>query len=740
MQDKTLGEDITDQELVAAFIEKRLSDNLLALKKYLPSLYSRFKEYNEKKLYLICGSDGAVNLFDKEECKLIYSDNPVKQCLDNLADYTHSPVRRSFFIAAEKNEEVESEDASTLDKVAYVHNPALNKVAYEQLEVLRHCIKLVDLQGNSDSNNDKQGLDFVVLDSLPQFINSMFCFSVGLGFDVERLYFDYDIKNFCLIEPNEDVFYASLQLIDWKGIFEKSVAKGRRIDIIVEGDREKLIRDMTAVVVSGGRHNVAGSYLYSSFYKDSYKDLFKQVKDSIEYSYLNGFGFYDDARNSLAHTVANAKADIPLLAFDKSHNKVLGQEALPVIIVGNGPSLDSDIEYIFEHQNDFVIFSCGTSLRTLLRNNIQPDFHVELERTANIPAWIEKSSEGVEDYYLKLKKITLLTVSQVHPKVPGFFGRTGMVLKDSEAGSYFIHHSCTGHNVAVLPRLAPSCVHAAFTIAVVLGFKELYFFGTDMGTATPGRHHSKDSAYQFTDDAGLEKAFSDKEKGVVFKSNFGDKDIYSSLLYPMFKNELEIVIDGWVKTFRGGLNVFNCSDGALISGAEPKRACDILVKSRSAREKIVISDQVFNAYFSLYPGSFLDSFEQCLETLKSIVDKASNYGVSMISEVHTVEDALQLTDRFAGEFHSKNVIEDDFSWAYTIFDGSLLYMLSVINSTAMLPCKEEIKIRSLNIQFEELKGFLYKVSRDFRENALECDKESNYDIFIDNKISDEAFV
>lgn len=52
MPDNINQHGFSDQELVAAFIEKRLTDNIAALKKYVPDIYVRFKEYQEERFFL----------------------------------------------------------------------------------------------------------------------------------------------------------------------------------------------------------------------------------------------------------------------------------------------------------------------------------------------------------------------------------------------------------------------------------------------------------------------------------------------------------------------------------------------------------------------------------------------------------------------------------------------------------------------------------------------------------------
>lgn len=722
MQGK-IQESLQSHELVAAFIEKRTSDNLAAFKKHLPDIYQAFSQYREKRFFLIYDQDGKINLFDRDEEVLLYSDNAVQQCLNTLSEYEKEPIQRPFFIASGSDKE---------DLVNYVHSNLLKKLGRHQTDVMTTLIK-----GKISKAAANDFEDTVVPNDFSSCVNSLFCLSTGLGFDIERLYLDRDIKHFYVIEPNLDIFYASLQLIDWVSILDKSVEKGLDLHIIIEKDKDKLIAAISNIVVKSGRHNVAGAYLYSAFYLNDYKELYENIKSAINYSYLSGFGFYDDSRYSLAHTLGNIKNNHPILSANKKINKKYSQDERSVFIIGNGPSLDNDIDFIKNNQKSFVIVSCGSALRSLLKNGIEPDFHVELERTAHVPHWIKKSAEGIESFFEKTKKITLIAVSQVHPDVASLFGKVGIVLKDIETGSSFAYYGLEGSGVALVPRLAPSCVHTAVTVFVLMGFKKIYFFGTDMGSIDPEQHHSKDSSYQY-----LKKETSDKfvfkKNAEIYPSNFGDKEVYSSGVYPMFKRELESIVLGWSYTFGNDIDFKNCSDGALLKGIDPCCREDIVISNDNNSEKNEILDNVFDAFFSYYPDGSIDGLYENLSSMKDSVDKACDYAIDMISEVSTVWGVFDQVDRFSTEFHSNKVLDDDEAWLYSLFDGSLLYMLSCINSTAMLPMDETVILPAVNKQFDELKDFFKQIKKDFRENCTEWDKESRYSMFVEESINSEA--
>lgn len=721
MPDNSKSHGFSDQELVAAFIEKRLSDNLEAFKQFLPEIYQKFSHYQEERFFLIYDQNGAINLFDREQEKMLYGDNAVQQCLDNLAAYTKSPAQRPFYVASNRVEK------SSSDIVNYVHSESLRRIGDYQLNLIEKTFFSLAKKKVEDQSWDELHRKFDV--TLPDDLNTMLFFSTGLGFDLEQLYLKGTVQHLLLIEPEPDVFYASLQLIDWASILKKAADNKLYLSIIIEDDWQKIYDAVSVAAVAMGRHNMAGAYLYSAFYLEPYKELFAEIKSLINYSYLSGFGFYDDSRYSLSHTLGNARNNVPFLASNRKLNKEHGQEKLPVFIIGNGPSLDNDLEFLAQNQDKALIVSCGSVLRALLKNNILPDVHVELERTAHVPYWIKNSADGVEDFFDKLKQITLIKASQVHPEVAQLFGKAGMFMKDTETGPSFINYALPGKGIALVPRVAPTCLHSAVTILVVMGFQNFYLFGTDMGSIDPEVHHSKDSNYsKLKDEIGNKFKF-DKNNGEVYASNLGDKDVFSSGMYPSFKRELEKILVAWSEHFSGAVTFRNCSDGALIKGAEPCEK-DSIIFDEITDKKQCFSD-VFDSFFSFYPGEHYDTLVSRLDQVKEQVAQVCDYAPSLIHPVSSSEEIFALVDRFSADFHSKDVLKDEFAWLYSIFDGSLLYILSCINSTAMLPFPQGDVLEAVNKQLGAVEDFFSAVKQDFTENAEEFDKEDRYSMFKD---------
>ena len=85
----------------------------------------------------------------------------------------------------------------------------------------------------------------------------------------------------------------------------------------------------------------------------------------------------------------------------------------PVFIVANGPSLDSDIEWLLANQGKAIIVSAGTAISALKAYGLKPDIHCEMERVMNTCNVLRSYYD--EDYFKDIAFVGLNTVQ------PGIF-------------------------------------------------------------------------------------------------------------------------------------------------------------------------------------------------------------------------------------------------------------------------------------------------------------------------------
>lgn len=677
-------------------LDARFLENLEALREHFPSLYDFYVDYKEDQYVLVFDSNGDYNIYDLvSECN-VYPVSPLEYCAKTYKEFEQSPLFFSKLLGGA------SELASLVNPVhtKYVKSLAGVSLAHETL--------------------------YEKKSEFPDKINSMLFLGVGAGHDVEHILNEKVVSNLYILERNPDIFYASLFLIDWKSIIEKFSENKKNITIIIDENEESLISRFYKTVVSYGHHNANSLYIYSPLDVDSYSDLFGRINDVIRGRLLAGFGFYDDSRLSVASTISNVKNKIPIYIKKDDMGDMILPNSTPVFVVGAGPSLDKDIDFIKNNEGKAIIISCGSGIKPLEKHGITPDFHFECERTAFTKHWLDQ----VDPEFLK--KVNFIGLNLIFPDVYKMFNKTAMLTKSNETGSFMLAKAVEKvYGKSLLPmhtHVNPTVVHMGVGVAPFLGFKRLYLFGTDMGYKDPLNHHSKDSSYSDVKDDKQNMFMPTSYREV--DSNFEGELVYSDDGYTSFRLFLEGIISANKNVFKD-FECFNCSDGSLIKGATPQKDRDFL-SDDSVLDKKSIVETIMTDYFDT----------SCCEEIESALDAIVKEDIHLVSDIcsemssffdvefHSIAEASDALDNAVKKLFYSDLISDDKAYLLSLFNGSMLYMFStMVRIIYSRSGSEQDILKSANSGFKILSSFFDTLGNDFSSNYSLNDDISLYDLF-----------
>ena len=162
----------------------------------------------------------------------------------------------------------------------------------------------------------------------------------------------------------------------------------------------------------------------------------------------------------------------------------------PIIVVGSGPSLDGSLGIIESLANQCHIISAGSSIKTLFRHNIRPDFHVHVERggndrIANMYRQILAES-GTDTFGQTIGVVP----SSIEPQLQMLYERVILYAREGQSPIA----NWPGLENHVLYYEGPQCVSAAFAFATHLQPSEIYLFGCDLGSVSPEKLRSSNAA------------------------------------------------------------------------------------------------------------------------------------------------------------------------------------------------------------------------------------------------------
>lgn len=407
---------------------------------------------------------------------------------------------------------------------------------------------------------------------LPVASNSYYLIVLGVTHHIPlyRLINSTQCRALLLIEPDMNALWWSLDYVNWRALAEELEKRNGTIDFVFFDNAEQIsghiwrtIRLMNPVCSDG-----------ATFAAYGHTDLANEISDKLRFEIslsYSSLGFFYDESLMVWNTYNNlTKHDAHL--FQRDINRHLN---CPVFLVASGPSLDQTIETIKAHAANAVIISCGSALRPLIVNGIVPDFQIETENIEVSPLTQQLAREH------DLSGVTLVCSTTLDPEVFSAFKRIIFFFR-APLSAYPLF-SPSEESSLLVPD--PTVGNAALSFALELGFTDVFMFGYDCGSKDAEQHHSKD-AYHYTKDAGNV----DIQYHIPVDANF-DGDVWTNAgLYASITNLSEL-IGAFGHRDR---NVFNCSDGALIKGAEPLLASDISLptKQRSKHDTVtkIIAD------------------------------------------------------------------------------------------------------------------------------------------------------
>ena len=440
-----------------------------------------------------------------------------------------------------------------------------NKHGISRLFIAPPDSKMLDDEANKTVFNmlkrsTDAGLSFA---NRPLDIHCFHCvgFGVGLAHHLPALARRTACQNLILVEPNFEFVYLSLFVFDWAKFLENISAEGRHIVMIRETNSRPIaenIRDQMRYIHPSFMDGTIFFETYPSSVMARACDILIDERDTLGI----GLGFLEDEMDMVRNAFHN------LNEFEgKFFNGQKDVLPFPAFIVGSGPSLDRDIDFIRENQDRALIISCGTSIRVLLNNGIQPDFHVELENVPLVADLVDALSKQFD-----LSNIVMLATTTVDPRVAQYFKRVVYYFRSGLA-SYPLFFQ--GHE-STLTYSTPMVTNLGFSFAQEIGARNLYNFGIDLGARDPEVHHAKDTPY----DSG-EAVFSGTINQPV-PGNFGGI-VYSEMVYLWAKQTMEFAIN---RHSAKGI-FYNSSDGIRIEGTVPKLSSTITLNPGPDKQAVV---------------------------------------------------------------------------------------------------------------------------------------------------------
>lgn len=530
-------------------------------------------------------------------------------------------------------------------------------------------------QRYDDVNRDEHVLDFQndvskALESLNLDITEkikrdepyyVVCYGIGLAFQLREIWDTWRPKVLIVCEAEKDLLYHSLEVFDWSSLIKDIRAAGSSMTMIVDENPRNLLARLNAAIQTECILGLDGLTAVKVSNHPTINMVFAEFQSAKTGNLASYMGYIVDEYNMMKNSFRNLQG---------GKNRILSQVRitpnLPVLIVGSGPSLEQNIEYVREIRDRVILISSGSSLAVLLRNGITPDYQAVLERAKGN---YERHKELADEF--DLKKITAILTTTIWPGSAAFFRDAIYFLRPALSPlAVFCHNDSE-----ILHGEGPQVTNTAFAFAARLGFKEIYLLGVDLGAKDPNRPRAER--------AWLTPGLKQRELTIPVRGNFG-RTVFTDNGLIQQRQTIENQI---VKLRKKGVNIFNLGDGVLISGATPMSINDVNIPSTDI-DRVEHVDALTQQFPVFTRERFVSDWEssQVRLSIAKFIKQLSELIVESETWSHKLLRELEITCQYINK-PIKN------QYAPRLLRGSVLRMLMMIQSIMVrIPKEEERKV------------------------------------------------
>ena len=367
--------------------------------------------------------------------------------------------------------------------------------------------------------------------SIHSTIPKFFFLRTLLGMHIPKIINNLSIQECFIYEPSLEVFRLSLFTTDYY-----SLAQQTNFTFAINTDTDTFNQKFTEFFLN------KYSFNYSIKYHSLENTLLENIQKLIMASQPNSHKF-TKRLNIFKQTLNNISLNYNLLNIEKLKNTLANKK---VLLLASGPSLETNIQWLKENQNNFIIITVGANLNTLMQNDIKPDIVSEIHSELDI---LDNYKDIPTEY---LNEIVFIGSVQVPSQLLNKFHKNNIFLFQSDYPMIENKNQITGLSVGNI------ILHFSYKF----GAKDLYLLGLDFALSKDGDTHISSHAH---------KNMINKIDNQYFEINGNFQEtVTSNSLFIHFLEEVNYFISQTKH-----LKLYNLSDGAFISNSIPLHSKDI---------------------------------------------------------------------------------------------------------------------------------------------------------------------
>ena len=392
---------------------------------------------------------------------------------------------------------------------------------------------------------------------------------VGLGLHLPKVHQKLHSNVYFIIEDDLELFYLSLFTCDYESLTDS----GANLHFSIFEDEESFRSQAFAFLRDMPIYNHYLKYFLLLSHSDEKLKAMHSVIISQDYLKFPHSAVLQAFLRPLEYLqnkfkFVNLNKIIDSKKFEK-HN---------ILVLGAGPSLQKNIDWIKKNQNRFLIIAATATMRLLEKNAIKPDILVHID---GFEASM-KHLENIESMQFFDDSIALFSTF-TYPRFSLAFNRKNLYIFQAAVSIKENYKFITASNVGII-----SCV-----LPVMFQAKDIYILGLDMALdAKTGQTHLADHVHSRQLDIkhklDLEENI-DYHNSVLFtKGNFTDEvpttpNFLSSLM------EIKGILQNMMSPEQ---HIFNLSDGAAIENTRALKIDAIQTDTLPSEDKSLLTKEL----------------------------------------------------------------------------------------------------------------------------------------------------
>lgn len=347
---------------------------------------------------------------------------------------------------------------------------------------------------------------------------------------------------------------------------------------------------------------------YDKIFPKEYSDLLKIIKDIQNFNIVNEntLKFFSDTwQENYIHNLFNVYTGETLKVLYKYYD-------CPVVVASGGPSLTKQLPLLKKISDKIVIIASGSTVNSLLANDIEPDYIVTIDGSIN-------NYEHFKN--LKNVKSQLMYALTSHYKIQDEFTNKKYAFVDY-SNIFYKNHIKNIFGID-LPLIAGggSVANFAFSIASYISSGPIAIVGQDLAY-TNKESHAKGNKFYLE----IDEKFMKNRKIFETEGYNGDKVLTDYAFYSM-KKRFEVINEA----LEHESQVYNCTEGgAKIEGMAQlafREFCETYVNEQATIEYFDSSKTELNSNlveFISITSSHLEIYKELIGKLNGTIKVLNN--------------------------------------------------------------------------------------------------------------------